>query len=85
MSFQQLKQKYNLPGQNSYKYLHPRHFLGKNNILDNLQVPPTDFELFFTSIIKREITGKCTSHIYKILQKAGTEDAQHIQGNWNWK
>lgn len=82
MSFQQLQQKYDLPGQDFYKYLQLRHYLHKHNLMTSLQAPPSNIEQFFTSVIKKALINRHISYLYKILQEESTENTQDIMGKW---
>lgn len=82
MSFQQLQRKYNLPTHDLYKYLQMRHYLQKHKEWENIQMPPSNIENFFLSVIKGNITTKFISYIYKILQEEVITDTKDIKGKW---
>lgn len=59
-----------------------RHYLNKHNYLTSLQVPLTNIEQFFVSVIKRKINSRYVSYAYKILQEERIENTQDIRGKW---
>ena len=81
-SFEQLKEKYELPNQDFYRYLQIRHYLHTHQEREKLCAPPSKIEHFFISAIEGTVKAKFISHLYKILQEELKENNLDIKEKW---
>ena len=81
-SFEQLKEKYELPNQDFYRYLQIRHYLHTHQEWEELCSPPSKIEHFFISAIEGTVKAKFISHLYRILQEELKENNLDIKEKW---
>jgi len=81
-SFEQLKENYDLPNQDFFRYLQIRHYLQNHLEWERLCSQPTKIERFFISIIEGKVNSKFISHIYKILQEEFKGNNLDIKEKW---
>ena len=81
-SFEQLKEKYELPNQDFYRYLQIRHYLHTHQEWEELCIPPSKIEHFFISAIEGTVKAKFISHLYRILQEGLKENNLDIKEKW---
>lgn len=81
-SFEQLKEKCDLPNQDFYRYLQIRHYLQGHQEWEKLRSLPTRIEHLFIKTIEGKVKTKFTSHIYNILQEELKENTLDIKEKW---
>ena len=81
-SFEQLKEKYELPTQDFYRYLQIRHYLHTHQEWEKLCSPPSKIEKFFISTIETTVKARFISHLYRILQEELKENNLDIKEKW---
>ena len=82
MSYEQLRQKYNLPAHDFFKYRQLRHYLQKHKEWDKLCTLPSNIEHVFILVIKGTIKKKVISHLYRILQGELADNSLDIKEKW---
>lgn len=76
-SFELLKEKYELPTQDFYRYLQIRHYLHTHQEWEKLCSPPSKIEQFFISTIEGTVKARFISHLYRILQEELKENKKN--------
>ncbi|KAM7369499.1 hypothetical protein PAMP_000739 [Pampus punctatissimus] len=82
-SFSQLRDKFDLPSSDLYRYLQIRHYVTKNSDWENIQKEPTNIESYFIHLFEhRSLTKKQISYMYKKLMMDMSDNTQHIKQQW---
>lgn len=81
-SFEQLKQEFNLPNNDFYKYLQLRHYLQKHSESEKIFKEPTKVEELLMSLTEEEPKKGLISKIYKALQYESNDNNMDVKERW---
>ena len=80
-SFDQLRNEFNLPRSDFFRFLQLRHFLERHGNWDKMRNPSV-LESFLIDTQKRALAGKYISSLYQNLLSMVSSDSLYIKSKW---
>lgn len=82
-SFTQLREQFDLPSNDFYRYLQIRHYITNHKDKERIGKTPNSIEQYFIEILEKRLPSrKHVSHLYKRLSSDLCENTYNIKGKW---